>query len=216
MKNFFLPALLALTTAMAGAPATAAAVALTLDLAPADFHFLPHADGSVEADAFPAFSPIALASGDKLTVNVGFAGARAALSDISPLNQGIEAITLSLLPFDPSLYAAAFVTVDFIDPLGDLVPGPRIFAGQLGFSGGLSWQVARNLTDSAMSISGVRFEYEFGSGTTPFILNGGLFGFYGGNVGFAEVPEPSTIALCAVALLATSLSRPRRQRRSAA
>jgi hypothetical protein len=82
MKNFILPFLLALTTAMASAPATAAAVTLTLDLAPADFYFLPHADGSVEADAYPAFSPIAIASGDKLTVDVGFAGARAVLTDI--------------------------------------------------------------------------------------------------------------------------------------
>ena len=131
-------------------------------------------------------------------------------------DRGIEAITLSLLPFDPSLYAAAFVTVDLIDPLGDLIPGSRIFAGQIGFSGGLSWQVARNLTDSALSFSGVRFEYEFGIGTTPFVLNGGLFGFYGGNVGFAEVPEPSSFALCAVALLATSLSRTTSQRRRSA
>lgn len=194
--------------------ANAASLSLTFNFAPQDFYFLPHADGSVEVDAYPLYAPITVSPGDQLTVDIHFDGARAVLHDIAPLNLGLEEVTLSLLPFDPSYFVGANVTVDLLDVQGDLVTGPEIFAGSIGFGGGLSWQVAKNLTDSVVSFSGARYQFDFKDGSGPLTLSGALFGFYGGAIAFETVPEPSTVALSLMGLMGIPMMRRRRRRQA--
>ena len=200
-----LAALCLCTSALAG---WAAPVSLAFSLSPHEFFFLPHANGSIEVDAYPVFAPISISKGDQLTVNIDFAEARAYLRDISPLNSGIEAVTLSLHPFDSSLFAGALVTVDLLGVQGDLVTG-RIFDGAIGFNGGIAWQVAKNLTDSEFSFSGIRYQFNFIDQNKSFELTSGLFGFYGGAIRFEPVPEPTSPLLFLIGLAAVALVRSR-------
>lgn len=168
----------------------AASFLVALNLRQADFIFLPHSDGSVEVNSYFVFSPINVGPVDRLTVEIRFVGSRAYLHDNGPLNQGIEAITLSLLPFNPDLYFNTDVTVEILGAQGDLSSGNSFFTKSVPFSGGLSWQVATDLTGSEFSFTGARFDFNIKSGTGPFTFNTGLFGFYGGGVRFEPEPSP--------------------------
>lgn len=187
----------------------AALVALQLSLGPSDFYFLPHHDGSVEVDAYPVFDPITISAGDKLSVGIAFVGFRAHVKDIAPLNLGIEAVTLTLSPASSQWHGGASVTVDLVGVEGNLSLSDRIFSGGIGFGGGISWQVAKDLTDSEFSFAGARYEYEFASASGPITLNYGLFGFYGGDIRFETVPEPGILTLLAVTAGMLSLGRRR-------
>ena len=180
---------LVLAATVTAADASTLLLNISLDTSK-DFLFFPHADGSVEADSNPSFNPIVVSPGDRLLVQVSFAGSRAHLGDIAPNNNGSEAVTLSLMPFSSTLYASAQITVDLINPQGDLAAGPRIFSGVVGFSGGLNWQSSLNLTDSEVSISGVAYDFQFNSSFQPIVLDRALFGIYGGAIRFESVPEP--------------------------
>lgn len=175
--------------------AQATPINLDLNLSASDFYFLPHADGSLEADAFPLFNQITVAPGNTLTVYINFSDFIAHLHDISPLNSGIEAVTLQLLPSSQGMFIGAAVTVDLLGVDGDLVTGNQIDSSSVGFNGGLAWQVAKNLTNSEFSFTGARVTYNFTNGNGAYPFNRGLFGFYGGDIRFQRIPEPSTIML---------------------
>lgn len=188
--------------------ANANTFSINVDLDPVkDFYYLPHSDGSVELDTYPTFDPITVNSGDHLEIRFLFGGARVQLSDIYPNNSGIEAVTLSLMPFNQNITGGFGLTINLIDPLGDLVTGPQIFSGDVGFSGGVSFQVARNLTNSNFSFTGAEFDYSFMSLAQPVNLDRALFGVYGGAIDVSAVPEPSSIALLIIGLSIVLLMR---------
>ena len=96
---------------------------------------------------------------------------------------------------------------------GDLIGGNRIFSGTVYFGGGVSWQVARDLTDSEYSFSGATIDLLFSSLSAPAVLERGLIGAYGGDITVlaSPAPEPEAWAMLLAGLSVVPLVARRRK-----
>jgi len=193
----------------ASPPSKAALVNLDIQLKPTDIYFLPHADGTTEIDAFPTFPQVAVNVGDHLTVRYTFDGFRVLLGDTGDLNNGLEAITFTMLPFSPTLTGHADVSMNLLGVAGNFTSSNPIYQASVGFGGGFSNQAAVDLTSSKFLFSGAVLDADFSTLSEPLVLNRALWGAYGGSIRL--VPEPNALGLFSLLPVAVAiLSRRRR------
>lgn len=193
----------------ASPPSQAALVSLDIQLRPTDIYFLPHADGTIEIDAFPTFPQVTVNVGDHLTVRYTFDGFRVLLGDTGDLNSGLEAITFTMLPFSPTLTGHADVSMNLLGVAGNFTSSNPIYQVSVGFGGGFANQAAVDLTSSKFLFSGAVLDADFSTLSEPLVLNRALWGAYGGSIRL--VPEPNALGLFSLLPVAVAiLSRRRR------